>query len=99
MKTFDEYRAILIDHVGDEDKDYEISAIKQFLSIPNLSNWSRVLEERVEEFDTMVYKYFNMTQDAIDNITYDDVLNVGTLSLISIDLHRIDEGETPLTEL
>jgi hypothetical protein len=100
MKTFDEYKEFLVNYLGEEDQEAEVASMKVALSIPTSLKWvDRVLDENVPSWNEVAFLYRNMDRYDIDNIDYDDVINIGTLALISSDLHRIDEGETPLTEL
>ncbi len=101
MKTFDEYRDFTINYMnqtGEVDEEKEISDMKKALRI-SLAWISRVLDENVDDWNTVAFQYINMDKYDIDNIDYDDVLNLGALGFICSDLFRIDEGEIPLTEL
>lgn len=101
MKTFDEYRDYMINYMnqtGEVDEEKEISDMQESLRI-SLAWINRVLDENVEDWNTVAFQYINMDKYDIDNIDYDDVLNLGALGLICSDLFRKDEGETPLTDL
>lgn len=101
MKTFDEYRDYMINYMnqtGGVDEEKEISAMQESLKI-SLAWINRVIDENVDDWNTVAFQYINMDKYDIDNIDYDDVLNLGALGLICSDLFRKDEGETPLTDL
>lgn len=101
MKTFDEYRDYMINYMnqtGEVDEEKEISDMQESLRI-SLAWINRVLDENVDDWNTVAFQYINMDKYDIDNIDYDDVLNLGALGLICSDLFRKDEGEPPLTEL
>lgn len=101
MKTFDEYRDYMINYMnqtGEVDEEKEISDMQESLRI-SLAWINRVLDENVDDWNTVAFQYINMDKYDIDNIDYDDVLNLGALGLICSDLFRKDEGDIPLTEL
>jgi hypothetical protein len=89
MKSFEEYRDIVVSMESDWSPEDELSEYKDFLRLTIASggmNWDDLLEENNEEFNSVLNNYFSLTIEEVDLLTYDQMVDMITLSYISLRL-------------
>ena len=102
MKSFEEYKQYTIDYKSkyqtDIDEEAEVSGVKSALKLSKDSWLNKVIEQNVEDWSEVAYMYAGIDDYQIDNINYEDAMNLGTLALIAGEMYSMDRGEIPETQ-